>query len=209
MVLRLADALDIGLRATNDLLHAAGLAAAHPATAVDDPGLAAHQAAIQTLLSAHEPYPGMVVDAHWTVISANRAGTALFGSDVVGTNLVWHWLANPDAASMVLNWPAVAWAGLDRLRYQQARSPFDEQLAGLVERAEKAMAGIARPDGADPGLAVCPTFRIGDQTVRTIAMVARFDWATDITLDELRVELMYPADADAERYFRHAAALTP
>ncbi|HEY2307531.1 MAG TPA: hypothetical protein VGI05_16785 [Streptosporangiaceae bacterium] len=33
-------------------------------------------------------------------------------------------------------------------------------------------------------------------------MTARFDHAADVTLDELRAELMYPLDADAERFFR-------
>jgi hypothetical protein len=33
-------------------------------------------------------------------------------------------------------------------------------------------------------------------------MVARFDAAADVTLDELRVELTYPQDAAAERFFR-------
>jgi hypothetical protein len=36
-------------------------------------------------------------------------------------------------------------------------------------------------------------------------MVARFDLAADVTLAELRVELMYPRDADAERFFRESA----
>ena len=52
------------------------------------------------------------------------------------------------------------------------------------------------------GWAVCPWFRFGGQVVRTIAMIARFDHTADVTLDELRVELMYPLDEDAERFFR-------
>ena len=55
------------------------------------------------------------------------------------------------------------------------------------------------------GWAVCPWFRFGGQVVRTIAMIARFDHTADVTLDELRVELMYPLDEDAERYFRGQA----
>jgi len=50
--------------------------------------------------------------------------------------------------------------------------------------------------------AVCPWFRVGDEVVRTIAMVARFDPVAEVTLDELRIELMYPLDAAAERFFR-------
>jgi len=33
-------------------------------------------------------------------------------------------------------------------------------------------------------------------------MVARFDPTTDVTLDELRVQLMYPFDAEADDFFR-------
>lgn len=38
--------------------------------------------------------------------------------------------------------------------------------------------------------------------VSTIAMVARFDPVAEVTLDELRIELMYPLDSAAERFFR-------
>lgn len=40
--------------------------------------------------------------------------------------------------------------------------------------------------------------------IRTIAMVARFDHPAEVTLDELRVELMYPMDDLADRFFRAA-----
>ena len=49
---------------------------------------------------------------------------------------------------------------------------------------------------------VCPWFRIGGTVVRTIAMTARFDDTAEVTLDELRIELMYPLDDDADRFFR-------
>jgi hypothetical protein len=49
---------------------------------------------------------------------------------------------------------------------------------------------------------VCPWFRIGDSIVRTIALTATFDHAADVTLDELRAELIYPLDKQADRFFR-------
>jgi hypothetical protein len=39
-------------------------------------------------------------------------------------------------------------------------------------------------------------------------MVVRFDAASDVTLSELRVELMYPANEAADRYFRDASRRT-
>jgi hypothetical protein len=49
---------------------------------------------------------------------------------------------------------------------------------------------------------VCPWFRVGGQVVKTIGMVARFESPAEITLAELRIELTYPLDADADRILR-------
>ena len=205
MVLRLAEALGAGLRETNDLLHAAGLAAAYPEAGLASPDIAPYQAAIGRMLGAHEPYPAMVLDRHYTVILANRACVALFGPQVTGRNFVRDALTNPAMAQTVVNWPQIAWGGLDRLRQSARHAPADQELRSLISLAESALAGIPRPAPAEGGLMVCPWFRVGDTIVRTIAMTARFDHAADVTLDELRVELMYPLDEDAERYFRGRA----
>ena len=45
-------------------------------------------------------------------------------------------------------------------------------------------------------------FRVGEQLIRTITVVAQFGAARDVTLDELRIELVYPADQEAEAFFR-------
>jgi hypothetical protein len=52
---------------------------------------------------------------------------------------------------------------------------------------------------------LCPWFRIGGQVIKTIGIAARFDPTTDVTLDELRVELTYPLDAAAEAFFRQVS----
>ncbi|KAB2350029.1 hypothetical protein F8566_09360 [Actinomadura rudentiformis] len=136
-----------------------------------------------------------MVDGHWNVISANRASEALFGQ-LVGTNLARRYFAHPEAAAtMIVNWPEVAWAGLARLHHQLAQAPFDEELRELADLAESAVSGLARPAAPPSELVVCPWFRAGEQVVRTIGMVARFDAAVEVTLDELRIELTYPQDA--------------
>lgn len=205
MVLRLCEVLDVSLRERNELLHAAGLPAAYPEVPPADPHLSPYQDAMDRLLAAHEPYPAMVVDAHWQVLSANRAATALFGADLVGSSIVRRYLADPTAADVVANWAEVAWAGLARLQQQLGRSPFDDELRELVALTEHALAGVPRPETAS-SYVVCPWFRVGDQVIRTLGMVARFDPVTEVTLDELRIELMYPQDEAAEHFFRQLAA---
>jgi transcriptional regulator with XRE-family HTH domain len=206
MVLRLGEALGVSLRERNELLAAAGLPGAYSQTPVTGPLLVPYRTAIERLLQAHEPYPGMLVDGHWNVLIANRPCARLFGGDLVGVNMVRLFIANPTAAAGVVNWPEVAWAGLGRLRRQADRAPFDDELGDLVALAETAVAGLPRPATPGPELVVCPWFRIGEQVVRTIGMAARFDPVAEVTLDEVRVELIYPLDEDAERFFREGAA---
>jgi len=206
MVLRLGEALGVPLRERNQLLHAAGLPAAYPAADLADPDLAPYRAALDTLLRAHQPYPALVVDRHWTVVMANAACGRLYGGDVGGGNIVRRFLADPAARQAVVNWPEVAWAGLDRLRRQLDQTPFDEILADLVRLAETALDGVARPSEPAAEPVLCPWFRIDGQVIKTIAIAARFDPTAEVTLDELRIELTYPLDATADAFFRHATA---
>lgn len=99
-----------------------------------------------------------------------------------GGNFVRDFVANPAAAQAIVNWSEVAWAGLDRLRQQLDRAPFEDELRGLVALAEAAPSGMDRPPALESGLVVCPWFRVGDEVVRTIAMVARFDPVAEVTL---------------------------
>jgi transcriptional regulator with XRE-family HTH domain len=204
MVLRLGEALQVPLRERNQLLHAAGLPAAYPEAGIDSTDLAPFRAALETLLTAHLPYPAMVLDGHWTVLLANAACVRLYGGDVVGANMVRRFVSDAAARQAIVNWPEVAWAGLDRLRRQRDLAPFDEHLGELVALAEAALAGVARPDSPSPDLVLCPWFRVGAYMVKTIGVAARFDATAEVTLDELRIELSYPLDDASDRFFRQS-----
>ncbi|RVX43923.1 hypothetical protein EDD27_6634 [Nonomuraea polychroma] len=105
----------------------------------------------------------------------------------------------------IVNWPEVAWAALSRLRRQLRQAPLDERLRALVNRAEDAVCGLpAPPDTHAHSLVVCPWFRAGGSVIRTVTFTARFDTAVEITLDDLRIELIYPQDDTAEQFFRAA-----
>ena len=73
MLLRLADQLGVPLREQNRLLLAAGFAPAHPEHALSDPPLADVHAAVEAILTAHLPYPALVVDHGWELVTANDA----------------------------------------------------------------------------------------------------------------------------------------
>jgi transcriptional regulator with XRE-family HTH domain len=209
MVLRLGDALDVPLRERNQLLRAAGLAAAYPEADLSGPDLAPYRGSLETLLFAHEPYPALVVDRHWTVLLANPASGRLYGRDLVGVNIIRMFVADPVARDVIVNWREVAWAGLRRLRQQRDLTPFDETLAELVHLAETALHDVPQPSEPSDQPVLCPWFQIGAQIIKTIGIAARFDPTTDITLDELRIELTYPLDTVADRFFRNATTVRP
>jgi transcriptional regulator with XRE-family HTH domain len=126
MVLRLGEVLDVALRERNELLAAAGLAGAYPRAPVTGPELAPYRAAIDRLLCT----PTSRTRA-WcsTVTGTYSSSTGRVPACSAGTWSATTWsgifLANPDAAVAVLNWPEVAWAGLARLRQQADRAPLD------------------------------------------------------------------------------------
>lgn len=108
MVLRVSEALDLPLRERNRLLAAAGWGAAYREADLDAAELAPFRAAIDRMLGAHEPYPAMVVDGHWTVVAANSACSALFGADVVGANMVQRYYSDAETRRAIVNWSEVA-----------------------------------------------------------------------------------------------------
>src|SRR5262245_42438745 len=73
MVLRLAERLEVPLRERNRLLVAAGYAPVFPERPLDHPALGAARKAVDLVLAAHEPYPALAIDRHWTVVAANNS----------------------------------------------------------------------------------------------------------------------------------------
>jgi len=191
MVLRIGEALAASLRERNLLLVVAGLPPAYLEISLAGAELAPYRSTLDQLMRAHEPYPAMVVDAHWRVLFANRACATLFGGDIVGTNLVRHMIANPAAKKAIANWPEVAWAGVIRLRQQLERSPLDQELRELVSLAETTVSALPRQTTPPRDLVVCTSFLVGDDVVRTIGMAARFDQVAEVNVEELRIELFH------------------
>jgi hypothetical protein len=74
----------------------------------------------------------------------------------------------------------------------------------LVRRAEAQLRTVPRPSpDAQPDLPfVCSRLKIGGRVVRTVSTVMRFDAAVEVTLAELRVEMLFPADEESDAFFQ-------
>ena len=141
----------------------------------------------------------LVLDRHWDVLRTNAAAAFLVpdGAERNAVRLAVHtWRPH------VENWDDVAPSLLERLERDLRRAPADDLLAELHALVERSTSGRT---GSPTGRVLCPRFRFGDQVVRTVTVVAAFEHAVDVTLDEVRVELVHPEDAEAEAPFRTAA----
>src|SRR4051794_37510803 len=72
MVLRLEQELEVPLGEHTRLLLAAGYAPVFGQHAVAEPEMEPVRRALERLLAAHEPFPAVVIDRHWGLVSANR-----------------------------------------------------------------------------------------------------------------------------------------
>lgn len=202
-VQRLGTALDVPLRDQNALLALAGLPPAFEETTLGSGTTAPFVAALERTLDAHDPYPGLLVNGWWDVVRTNNAGHRLLG-DAVGQNLARALLDGGPLRERIANWGEVAGALTGRLRRDARRAPFDARLQELSAYAD-AVVGVT----ASTSHAICPTFYLDGGTVRTFSLVGELTAAHDITVQELRVELLFPADdASAERLAPHAEKST-
>jgi transcriptional regulator with XRE-family HTH domain len=212
MVLALADGLDVPLRERNALLLAAGFAPRYQSRPLEDDALSPARDAVQRLLDAHDPYPGVVIDRCWNIVGANAAASALIAGlpqELLGPPAnIYRLSLHPDGlAGRTLNF--AEWAGylLHQLRRMVALTgdpvlrALDMEVRGYpgVEGAAKEW-GTPRDNAA---LLVPFVLDIGDgRRLSMFTTLTTFGTPLDVTLAELAVELFYPADAESAGLLR-------
>ncbi len=219
MVLHLAESLDVPLRERNALLLAAGYAPAFQARALSDPALRPAREAIDALLAAHEPFPALAVDRHWTLIAANRAvGPLIAGAapDLLKppVNVLRLSLHPQGVAPRIVN--LAEWRDhlLYRLRRQHADSG-DATLGALIEELAAYPCGPSRPRSADTlaaTIAVPLRLKTENGTLSFLSATMMFGAPLDATLSEIALETFLPADAEtaaALRVSRSPATAAP
>ncbi len=220
MVLRLAEQLDVPLRERNALLAAAGYAPMFAERTLDDPALAPARAALQRLLSAHEPWPALAVDRHWNLVAHNRlvpllmagADAALLQPPINVLRLSLHPLGLAPRIANGAAWRAHVLARLQR----QLAATGDAVLAALLAEL-RALPDAAGPAGAAPPLAeghgdvaVPLSIQAASGVLNFITTITVFGAPHDVTLSEIAVETLLPADeATAAALRAMLASLSP
>jgi transcriptional regulator with XRE-family HTH domain len=212
---RLAAALELPLRAENALLAAAGLAPRHRETPLSDGELARAEAALATIVDNHEPYPAIVMDRLWNIVRANAAMGRLTErllspaeQAAAGAPNIMRLTYHPAGLGrFIVNWEETAVAYLHWL-HRDIRQTGDAALVALLDEIVEHVPPEGRSpsldhDG-DPYLTI--RFAKDDLAATFFTVAATLGTPYDVTLQELRLELFYPADdATAELMARLAA----
>src|SRR5215472_2676265 len=222
MVLKLADALDLPLRARNEVLLAAGFAPLYPERALTSAGMELPCRMLERMLTHHEPYPAMVLDAGWNMVMHNRAAGRVIERSVLalalaefsspeGVNFLRLVFDPKGMRSRIRNWPHVGRALLARLRREALAypgSPSEVLLRDLLAH------NLLPPFSANepPLEVVTPVeLELGDDCLRLFNTLTTFGTPQDVVLQELRIEMSFPADEPSDTILHgwetHASAL--
>lgn len=200
MVLHLAEHLDVPLRERNAMLLAAGFAPTYPTKPLDDASMRPVTSALDAVLAAHQPYPAVIVDRHWNLVSANPVAF-LLTSEVDHQELldppvnVIRLSFHPGGlAPHILNFPEYAAHLVARLR-RQVDHTADPVLTALLEEAcEHTGTNAAEADHGPDEVVLPMRLRLGSDELTLFSTIAVFGAPREVTLDELAIEAFYPAD---------------
>jgi transcriptional regulator with XRE-family HTH domain len=216
MVLMLARVLDIPLRDRNDLLMAAGYAPIYRATALDSPGLDQARRALDFMLRQQEPYPAIVVDRNWTLLKANNGAVRLVemfadpaASNEWGGNAMRLMFHPRGLRPHIVNWEAMAAALIQWLHRDVLNGLGGAETRALLDELLSYPGVPPRWRTLDVDVSTAPflpiEFRKGDLELRFFSTLTSLGTPHDITLQELRVEAFFPADAATEEASRRIA----
>ncbi len=213
MVMRLAEDLEIPLRERNRLLLCAGFAPAFQERSFAE--LASARFAIEQILEAHNPYPGFAVDRHWNIVLSNRAIPQLYrdvAADLMrppvnAIRLVLHPLGLAPKVVNLAEWREHVVTVLRQQIEASANSGVQALLAEVMAYPSRAGAGIAAAPSEGPRRYATP-LQIATEagTLSFLNTTTIFGTPTDVTLSELALELLFPADADTIAAVRALAA---
>jgi len=211
LLLRLAEELDIPLREQNVWLVAAGFAPVFREAPLRDASFQPLLSAIERTIEAHKPFPAFAIDRQWNVVASNAALQELY--EGVSAKLleppvnVMRLSLSPDGlAPRILNLDAWADHLLTRLR-REVELTADPRLYDLLKEAET----LQRPSRrlAHPDLASALAIPLRIQTrlgpLSFFSTVTVFGTPVDVTVSEIALEMLYPADRETDVAVRAAS----
>ena len=206
-LLDIAEALDIPLRERNTLLLAAGYAPLYRECDWNEPQMKSVTAAVERMLKQQEPYPAVLIDRYWNVLSTNAAAPRFFGRFIDMSERPWprnilHLMFDPAGMRpFVREWDRVAASLLGRVRREAVGRVVDSKTRELIDSllAYPRAAEGRGPKFASDDLPMIPvSFERHGAVLHYFSMVSTLGTPTAVSAEEFRVESMFPADEATE-----------
>lgn len=207
LLLVLGSVLDLPLRDRNAVLVAGGFAPAYRETDLSAPEMGPVRQAIDFILRSTEPHGAVLVDGRWNLLQANRPASLFTQRFVVNPeeacggqppNLLRLLLHPAGIRDHCSNWTEVAQAMISRV-HREVSMGEDRDLAKLVDEV-LSYPGVPKNFRAvdvqqAPPLLIPMNMHADGVELRLFTTITTVGTALDVTLQELRIESFFPADA--------------
>lgn len=220
MVQLLAGMLDVPLGDRNALLVSAGYAPVYGERPLSAPELEPVRRALQFTLRQQEPFPALVVDGEWNVVMRNEGAARIFDlfndpdcdDDDEAPNVMRKVFSPDGLRRYIVNWEELAECLVNSLHRQVAATGSD----AMAQLRDELLAypgvptrwGVPDPTVTMPPL-VSMQLRKDDLSLTFFSMITTLGTPRDVTLQQLKIECFFPADAATEQLARHLAAAAP
>lgn len=211
-LLVLAESLGLPLRERNRLLEVGGFARAYSETPLAADEMSRVRSVLQFIIDRHSPYAAVVLDRFSTCLMGNREAGMLMARLVephllpAGANMLRAVFHPEGMRRWIVNWPEVGGHLLERAESELTHSSADPRAAQLLEELRGYDAVFSAPDRAPrvrPGDLLLPVhIRRDHLDLRLFSTIMTLGTAHDVTLQELRIETLFPADEESERQWQ-------
>jgi len=211
-LLDLAEALGVPLRERNQLLEAGGYAHVYRHTPLAADEMSHVRGVLQFILERHDPYAAVVLDRYSNCLMGNAASTQLLALLVDPSLMTEH--ANHlrmafhplGARRWIVNWEEVGRHLMARAERELSESRDDPRATALLAELRQ-YGGFApqwlRDASLSPADLLLPIhIRTHDAELRIFSTIMTLGTPRDVTLQELRIETFFPADAESEACWR-------
>lgn len=211
VLMEIAEVLDIPLRERNVLLLAAGYAPMYSDSAWNALEMRGIGKALERMLRQHDPYPAVVLDAHWNVLMANASAPRFFNTFIdmaarQGRRNLLHLMFDPAGMRpFIADWEGTAKALLRRVHREAVGRVLDEEGRRLLATlhaypdVQSGWRSAEADEGAGAALPMIPLGFIKDgRVLNYFSMVSTVGTPQTVAAQELRVECLFPADDATE-----------
>ncbi len=223
MILKLSTVMELPLRTQNLLLSAAGFSPAYSETNLDAPEMQPIRQALEFMLRQQEPYPAFVLDRHWNLMTSNQSAQILLGSLINFNqlpaeispqgvlNIMCLTLHPQGLMPYVENREQVASHLLQRMHREAMISGPDSLADQLYQQlsAHYPQLDISHHNPLEGHAPVLSTVFVKDgMRLNLFSTITTLGTPCDITLQEMRVESLFPADPETDVLLRRLVQTT-